>query len=367
MKAVAIAAILFGLAGCGARGMLTVDAAASDVGYVENVLVATTRARAVGPNIWGWGRSDTVSFARFDVSVPPRRSPGSVTFPSTVPPDPQTDFLTVSARTLGGEQAFVAAINAKMARRPADEREVTVFTHGFNTNFSEGLYRHAQMAYDFGMRSVPVHYSWPSAATVQSYGFDRESAIFARDGLAQTLSAIARSDVERIIVSAHSMGAMVMMEALRTMAVTGEDRFFDKLQAVVLMAPDLDIELFRAQMRPVAARGVPIYVFVSSRDRALRLSSLLRGQAARLGSIQDVTALKEFDITIIDTSDVRGEGDVLGHFAVATSPAMIAMIQGLDRLGENVFSDAQIDPNLFESTINVVQGVTDVVLEPLVR
>ncbi len=355
------------LSGCGPRGALLVYPQAAAVGEVEPVYVATSRLRDDGPNVWSFGRSEAVGFARFEVSVPPQREPGIVTFPQTVPPDPTTDFLTVSARSLGDERGFIAALDAEMAGRPRRTREVVVFTHGFNTNFSEGLYRHAQMTHDFEMRSVAVHYSWPSAATVQSYGFDRESAIFARDGLQATLEAVARSDAEAIIASAHSMGAMVLMEALRSMALQGSERFFGKLQAVVLMAPDLDIEVFRGQLRPLAERDVPIYIFFSSRDRALRVSSLIRGQDARLGSIRNLELVSDLDITFIDTSLVDDGQDALGHFAVATSPAMIAMMAGLDRLGGDIFSDAQIDPNLFETTVNVVQGVTDVVLEPLAQ
>ncbi len=268
---------------------------------------------------------------------------------------------------LGGEPAFVAAVNAQLRDRSTARREVVVFTHGFNTNFSEGLYRQAQMVHDFGMPSVAVHYSWPSAATVQSYGFDRESAIFARDGLVETLEAVTASEAEGIVAAAHSMGAMVMMEALRTLAIAGSPAFFAKLRGVVLMAPDLDIEVFRAQMRPLADLGLPVYVFFSSRDRALRVSSLLRGQDARLGSIRDLTLVSDFDITFINISTVNDGADALGHFAVATSPAMISMIQGLDRLGDSIFADAEIDPNLFETTVNVVSGVTDVVLQPLAQ
>lgn len=361
-----LAAVCLVLGGCGPRGALTIYPEAAAVGALEPVYVATTRLRDGGPNVWAAGRADLVDFARFEVSVPPQRAQGTVTFPSTLPPDPQTDFLTVSARNIAGEQAFVRKINADLAMLPRDAQEVIVFTHGFNTNFSEGLYRQAQMTHDFNSKGVSVHYSWPSAATVQGYGFDRESAIFARDGLRETLNAVARTSARRIIVAAHSMGAMVMMEALRSMAEERDDAFFAKLQGVVLMAPDLDIDVFRGQMRPLADRGVSFYVFFSSRDRALQVSSLIRGQDARLGSIRDLTAVSGFDITFIDTTNTSEGGDALGHFAVATSPAMIAFIQGLGRIGGDVIADAQIDPNLFETTVNVVQGVTDVVLEPLV-
>jgi esterase/lipase superfamily enzyme len=161
------------------------------------------------------------------------------------------------------------------------------------------------------------------------------------------------------------MGALVLMEALRSLALAGSEAFFAKLQAVVLMAPDLDIDVFRGQVAPLAARGVPIYIFFSSNDRALRFSSLLRGDSERLGSIRDLQRLDGLPVTLIETSEVNDGQDALGHFAVATSPAMISLIQGMDAVGAEIFVDAANSPNPVEATINVFQGVGDAVFSPL--
>lgn len=355
------------LAGCGPRGALTIHPEAAGVGAVQPLYVATARGPGGDANVWGSDRAGQLSFARFAVSVPPERSEGAVTFPDSLPPDPRTDFVTVSAQNLGDAAGFVRSVNARLAAEPETEGEVLVFTHGFNTNFSEGLYRNAQMRHDFGTPGLAVHYSWPSAGSVQSYAFDRESAIFAREGLQATLEALARSNARNIVVSAHSMGAMVLMEALRSMALAGSPQFFSKLEAVVLMAPDLDIDVFRGQAAPLAARGVPIYVFYSSRDRALRVSSILRGSSQRLGSINDAALVADLPVTLIDTSTHNDGEDALGHFAVATSPSMIAMIRGMDELGDLILDDAANNPNAIEATLNAVQGVGDSVLSPLAQ
>jgi len=354
-------------AGCASRGALTIAPEAGAVGTIRRLHVATSRRADGGANVWGGGRSEALAFARFDVSVPPEREPGTVTFPTRMPPDPARDFLTVEARDLGDAVGFRAAIDLALAAVPREAREVLVFAHGFNTNFSEGLYRQAQMGHDFRMPGVSVQYSWPSAARVTAYPFDRESAIFARDGLEETLGILAASRAERLIVSAHSMGAMVLMEALRSMAQNRAERFFERLQAVVLIAPDLDTDVFRGQVRPLLARGVPVYVFYSSADRALRVSSRLRGQVERLGSLRSLNAVADLPITLIDTTDVNDARDALGHFAVATSPAMISLIQGMDELGVETLADADRDRGLIEATVETVQNVTDVVLKPVAR
>ncbi len=275
--------------------------------------------------------------------------------------------MTVAAERLRNEAAFIATVNAAVAGKNASEREAMVFVHGFNTNFPESLYRHAQMRHDFQTPGVSITYAWPSAASVRAYGLDRESALFARDGLERLLSLLARTEVSRIILIGHSMGALVVMDTVRQMAIRGSPRFFDKLSAVVLMAPDLDVGVFRTQVRPLAETDVPLYIFVSTRDRALRLSSFLRGGPERLGSIRDLSGVAGLPVVVIDITDVGATSDPLGHFKVATSPAMIALISGMDEVGIEIFRDEERRPNVLETTINVVQGVTEVVLAPLAQ
>jgi esterase/lipase superfamily enzyme len=366
---IAAAAACLILIGCTPRGQITMLPEAGSVGTVHEMLTVTSRGPEDGPGIYSRSRAETLRWGRFNVSVPPEREPGTVSFPDGRTPDPARHFLTVSAQRFADEQAFLAAVNAALARRPAGQREVTVFVHGFNTNFSEGLYRHAQMAHDFRSPGVSVFYAWPSAASVRAYPFDRESALFARDGLERLLDVLSRSNAEKIVPTGHSMGALVVMDTVRQMAIRGSDRSLAKVQAVLLMAPDLDIDVFRTQAAAVAARRVPIYVFVSDRDRALRLSGFLRGQEDRLGSIRDRGRLAGLaDVVVVDVTDVQGSaGDPLNHFPVATSPAMIALIAGLDQIGIEMFKDQERQPNVFETTINVVQGVTEVVLQPLVE
>ena len=369
MKTARIAAVLLiiGLAACGPRGQLVVHPPAAEVGAVIPIHVASARSPDGGTNAFAADRASGPSFSRFEVSVPPDRRPGTVTFPRALPPDPRTDFLTVSARGLGGESGLVAALNAELAPLPRAEREVFVFTHGFNTNFSEGLYRQAQMAQDFGTGGASVHFSWPSAAAVAAYAYDRESAIFARDALAATLRAVARSNAERIVVAAHSMGALVMMEALRSLALEDARAVFARLQAIVLMNPDLDIDVFRGQVAALDRFDTPVYVFFNSQDRALRASAILRGGGERLGSVRDLATVQALEVTLIDTGAFNDGDDALGHFAVATSPTMIALIRGMDRIGAAVFEDAANRPNPVEATLNVVQGVGEAVLTPLAQ
>jgi esterase/lipase superfamily enzyme len=159
------------------------------------------------------------------------------------------------------------------------------------------------------------------------------------------------------------MGAQVTLEALRQMALTGAPRFFDKLTAVALLSPDVDVDLFRAELTPLATMDIPWFIFVSSRDRALRVSSLIRGRQARLGSLVDPAAIADLDVTVIDMSAV--EGDPLGHSVVASSPVMISLVQGLGRYGPTILAEEEQNTGLAATTIGAVQRVTEVVVSPL--
>jgi esterase/lipase superfamily enzyme len=298
--------------------------------------------------------------------VPPDRTPGTVRFPRGAQANPKTDFLTVSARQLADDQAFLSALNARLsARRPGD-REVTLFVHGFNTNFAEGVYRHAQMAYDFGSPGVSVSYSWPSAASVFAYGFDLESALFARDGMERVLGLLARSKAEGIVVVGHSMGTLVVLETLRQMEIRRSDKALGRVRAVLLFAPDLDPQLFRQEVLALARFEFPIYVTVSARDRALRASGLLRGQSERLGSITDTGGVAALPgVVVIDLSQIQGSEDPLNHFAVATSPVMIALINGMNRVGATMLRDTERSSNVLEATVDAAAGVAVVTLRPI--
>jgi esterase/lipase superfamily enzyme len=103
---VGVLCVLVTLAGCAPRGSILGARPAPGTGSVQDIQVATTRARADRDDILSTTRSDTLNFFDFDVSVPPDRPPGAVVFPQALPPDPKTDFFTTAASQLDGPAAF---------------------------------------------------------------------------------------------------------------------------------------------------------------------------------------------------------------------------------------------------------------------
>ena len=351
------------LAACAARGELAFMPEGAVPGTIERVWVSTARASAPAPALYSSARSANPQFARFDISVPLRREQGTVTFSKRNKVDPQTDFVVTSVQRLHDDRAFLSAVNAEVARRPPANRDAVLFIHGYNTTFAEGLFRQAQLQHDLERNGVSVHFAWPSAASTLAYVSDRESALYSRDALETTIATLGRSNVTRMDLIAHSMGGFLLMDTLRLMARTDNDAVFRKLNAVVLISPDIEIDVFRKEAEPVLARGVKIYVIVSKGDRALKISARLRGEHERLGSIRSADELGGLPVTVIDLSAVKST-DTLGHFKAGTSPTVIAFVSALHREGVGVFNEGK-RRGLVEGSVAVVQQGTDLLLAPL--
>ena len=168
--------------------------------------------------------------------------------------DIEEDFVVTQADQFRDATAFRAGLRAAVAAQPAEAREVMVFVHGFNNTFADGLYRTAQIRHDFEIPGVAVHYSWPSLSLPFGYAYDRDSALFARDGLEQVLREIARTGSHNMVLVAHSVGSELLMESLRQLRIAGAHDIIDRISGVVLMSPDIDVQVFRSQ----AARLSPL-------------------------------------------------------------------------------------------------------------
>jgi len=254
-------AAAFALAACGARpetGFLAPVAEAHLGAATHTILVATTRKRdeRVG-TLFNGERAERLDFARIAVSVPPNHEAGQIEWASTAPGNPKTDFVTRQADFLDGEKAFVQALNAQLAAKPRGQRRVFLFIHGYNTMFAEGLYRFAQIAHDAKMPAVPVLFTWASRGQLAQYVYDTNSATAARDDLERTIRLIFASDAEEVNILAHSMGNWVTVEALRQIKIAGGLPHASKIGQLILAAPDIDIDVFKAQMRRSAGRRSP--------------------------------------------------------------------------------------------------------------
>ena len=307
---VAMLALSFSLSGCASRpevGALLANYQMSDGAKDHTILVATTRARNSRPGTYfGGERSQSVNYATLTVAVPPTHVPGNIEWPSRAPGNPTTDFVVRDAAYLDSERDFVKSLNAQLATRPPGRRKVLVFIHGYNTMFAEGLYRFTQIVDDADAPAVPVLFTWASRGHMTDYVYNSNSATAARDELEHTLRLVFASNADEINILAHSMGNWVTVEALRQIKISANKPPVRKLGAVVLAAPDIDIDVFKAQMRRFGKPRKPFFIIVSRDDKALRFSDFIAGGKERLGAYTNDAELTALGAVVIDMTDVKG-------------------------------------------------------------
>jgi len=291
---------------------------------VQPILVATTRAADPAPIAYGDGRADDLDFAQLSVSISGNHKIGEIEWPADNNPDPAHHFALVGAETLPDLNVFSNRI--KQQAEAEGHPETVLFVHGYNMTFAEGVYRHAQIAWDYGMTGPQVHFAWPSAADPLGYTYDRDSALASRDGLVRLLMRLVR-DGRRVALVGHSMGGFLVMEALRQIALQGDREILDGLAHVTLISPDLDIDLFLAQTRAIGDFPQPFAIAVTRNDRMLQLSTRLSGGQPRLGQISDLDPLDGLGVLVVDMSQIEADGS--NHFLAGSSPTAIALIRGL--------------------------------------
>ena len=350
--------LVFLLAACTPRANLIEDRRGSDLGTVYTVFVATDRT--FDPvNGFTAERGEDLLFGQIDIAVPPDRKTGTITYPTRGTADPSTEFVMTGARPFGGDGDMKRALRDALAKLPPKDREILIYVHGFNNNFADSVLRQAQMRHDFGVSGVLLNFAWPSAANPLLYAYDRDSALYSRDGLEKTIRIARASGARNVVVAAHSMGSFLTMETLRQMAVAEPGSVARIVDEVFFVSPDIDVDLFRAQASRIGELPDPFIIMSSSRDAALRLSARLTGQQNRLGSVDDAAALAELDVTLLDVTALSRGGE---HFAGASSPALIRILSQAAAVDVSFDADASVRAGLLPGTALTIQNATQVVL-----
>ena len=349
--------VLIVLAACTPRPILAPGDRAAVTGQPLPVLIASNRA--AGPDGLGDERSGALQFERLEIAIPPERLPGTIVTPVNRPADPATDFLVVGKSRLEHAQAFRRALSAQLRRLPPAERDVLIYVHGFNQTFADGVLRMAQLSSDLQLKGAAVHFSWPSAANPFAYAYDRDSVMFSRDALEEVIAMADVPEARRVAIIAHSMGSLLTMETLRQMAIGRPGSVARDVDGVILISPDIDVDVFRGQAERIGKLPRTFAVFQSDRDRALSLSARLTGQRVRLGNLDDPQRLDGLAVALVDVS-AFSEG--AGHFTAGTSPQLLAILANAVAVDQAFAGDAAGRTGLLPGTIISVQNVTEFVL-----
>lgn len=296
----------------------------------RKIFILTTRqATEVTGAFYSGQRAPELGLASVVVSIPPNHVPGNLERAKRLPPDPETEFAVIEPAIYQTDDAFVRSVNTELAKLTSSNRDVLFFVHGYNNTISDSILRLAQFVEDTNYQGVPVLFSWASAAQPIKYVYDINSALAARPRLEEAAEILVRTNAKGANVFAHSMGAMLTMEAIVAAELRGGFNKTGRVKNVMLAAPDIDIDVFRSQMSQIKSQNQNLFILVSKDDSALSFSRRISGGIDRVGSA-DAAELAEFGVTIIDLSEINDSSSG-SHTKFAGSPEVVRLIgQGMN-------------------------------------
>lgn len=315
---VSLSTLAPGLSACVMDGLAT-----GTVGNPENqsaldvspvLLVATTRKPAGGKApFFGSERGRGLSFAEARMSAPDRSLVGKVS--SVVTGDWGVRSVGEVATGSGAAEAFTQA---------AFGRDVLIYVHGYRESFESAAISAAMLSDGIRFAGASGLFTWPSAAGTFDYGYDRESALWSRDAFEDLLKALAASPSGgRIHIVAHSMGTLLTLETLRMLRAEAGEVAMARIGAVVLAAPDIDIDLFTSGVERLGPDVNKITVISATNDRALELSGVLAG-GTRAGAA-DRYRLEALGVRVADASDYGG--GILNHDLFLSNSEVQAVVK----------------------------------------
>jgi len=192
--------------------------------------------------------------------------------------------------------------------RGTGRHDVLIYVHGFNQTFETAALDAARLSDGINFAGETMLFSWPSKARLSDYIYDRESALWSRDAFEGMIDhLIADPQVGRINVVAYSMGTMLTVEVLRQLYDRRGRAVVDNLGAVVLAAPDIDMDNFAASIQRIGPLTDKISVLVAQNDRALDVMRRLAGGVTRVGTAE-AEKLQAMGLRVIDASQVAVGG-----------------------------------------------------------
>lgn len=181
--------------------------------------------------------------------------------------------------------------------------DLLIYVHGFKQTFETAAIDAAHLADGIKFRGQTMVFSWPSKAGLFDYAYDRDSAMWSRDGFERVLqSVVTTPGVGKVHIVAHSMGTMLTLESLRQLYARSGDAVADKIGAVVFASPDIDMDVFSSAVVRIGPLGRRITVVAATNDRALALSGRLAGGMTRVGAAEKA-AIERLGVRVIDASD----------------------------------------------------------------
>ncbi len=174
-----------------------------------------------------------------------------------------------------------------------------VYIHGYNIGLERACRQAARLAWRTGFEGRLLLFSWPASRTVLTYRKDERRMIASMPAIVSALGVLAgRFGADNINVVAHSMGSRAIVSSIEATPEKTEP-----LANLILIAPDIDRDVFAEALPELQKRVRDITVVVAESDRLLMLSQTVN-LGERLGQASD------FEAEGVEVIDVTGFEDL---------------------------------------------------------
>jgi esterase/lipase superfamily enzyme len=175
-----------------------------------------------------------------------------------------------------------------------------LYVHGFYIDFEKGCRRATVLQENAGLQGGLLWFSWPSDGSLLDYTRDEVDLNRSVPDLSETIIEMEEKFGKgNLNLMGHSLGARGLALALYDLSSIKPDV---RVRDVVLLAPDIDIQVFRELLPRIRDLAETITIYTAPSDRPLALSAQVHGYP-RLGqSGNDLSDLP--DVEVIDVGDL---------------------------------------------------------------
>jgi len=202
------------------------------------------------------------------------------------------------------------------------DKTALVYIHGYYRTFEIAAKTAATLVYEIKYQGLPVLFSWPSRHELSAYHGDVTSIDWSTTHLRTFLDELAlKTNVQTIHVIAHSMGNRGFVNAFVDLLKNPTVKSNWKFGEIILVAPDLDRQIFERDIAPVITDTPSrITLYVSAIDIPLWASKAVN-LYPRLGDVSEEPVIIK-GIQTVDASDVTSLST--GHTYYRESPSAMA-------------------------------------------
>ena len=313
------------MGGCSHAPWGTGTAGKPPAGVVVEIMYATDRniTEEEDPKRYYGENRGQVSYGRCRMIVRPDKAKSRFADPSLWEADTGKKIKKKaelqSLRTYE-KQEFLNEVSRKMNTSP--DPSVLVYIHGFGRKFERSARTHGTMVYELSYLGVPILYSWPSKGKASAYPADRTTLEWSTPHFVAFIDNVAlHTGAETIHLAAHSLGNQALLKALVHFIDDRPSEVQWKFGEIILMAPDVDRDIFYRDFAPALARAASrVTLYVSAVDVPLTASRKIN-RYPRVGDAKDGPVIAA-GIETVDAREVTNL--VTGHSYYRDSPEVMS-------------------------------------------